>query len=110
MTEKRYTEWSHEPYHWGSFVDGPENGPQPDPWSIEIPRPDLKKPEDETSEDKVEWEGNGNEKRKIPHTEHVKVSQRPQLKFIYGGFRFVIAVMEEVEFDVRVVTGAENAE
>ncbi|CBY34333.1 unnamed protein product [Oikopleura dioica] len=73
LTEKRNTEWAHEPYHWGSFVDGPENGPQPDPWSIEIPRPVLKKPEDETSEDKVEWEGNGKEKRKIPHTEHVKI-------------------------------------
>ena len=73
-TELRYTEWSYEPYYTGGFVDGPENGPQPDPWAIEIDRPEMKKPKDEKCQDEVEWKGNGKEKEKIPHTDHVKVS------------------------------------
>jgi hypothetical protein len=110
LTEKRYTEWSHEPHHWGSFVDGPENGPQPDPWSFEIPRPALKKPEDEKSEDKVEWEGNGKEKRKIPHTEHVMVSLRSQFQSIESQFSFVFIVTGEEESDARIATVVENPE
>ena len=71
-TEKRYTEWAYVPYHTGDSVDGPENGPEPDPWAIEIPRPEWKKPKDEKSHDEVEWKADGKEKKIIPHTEHVK--------------------------------------
>ncbi|XP_071476024.1 protein SSUH2 homolog isoform X1 [Diadema antillarum] len=57
FTEKRTTKWKHEPFT-GQIIDGPHNGPAPQPWSIMVNIPAMFQ--------------NGKAKLEVPHTASVK--------------------------------------